>query len=307
MYDSDGTILGIGYKKGSDPEKNYFFEKNAFVDVIAVYRNSDSVLIGTYEYDLWGNPVSAKEAAGGRDTDGILQKNPFRYRCYYYDTETGFYYLNSRYYDPQIRRFISADNQLAEIGASVIGYNLYAYCDNSPLGAVDYDGHFAITIAAGVTVSVGFILSVAAVGALTYMVYDYYQNPYNEQNPVAVLGNMLSDQIGSIRNAKKNKSGEKTGKGKTGTGGANKGITKPNKQTSPNQMQKQVESGQAPKEVDQVHSPHVSGDQPHIHFANHRPALNIDGTWKDGGGILPIITNKIAEWLIRNGWNLPKE
>ena len=75
----------------------------------------------------------------------------------------------------------------------MIGYNLYAYCDNSPLGVVDYDGHFAITIAAGVTVSVGFILSVVAVGALTYMVYDYSQNLYNEQNPVAVLGNMLSD------------------------------------------------------------------------------------------------------------------
>lgn len=57
-------------------------------------------------------------------------------------------------------------------------------------------------------------------------------------------------------------------------------------------MQKQVESGQAPKEVDKVHSPHVSGDQPHIHFANHRPALNIDGTWKDGGEILPIIKIK---------------
>ena len=94
----------------------------------------------------------------------------------------------------------------------MIGYNLYAYCDNSPLGAVDYDGHFAIAIAAGVTVSVGFILSVAAVGALAYKVYDYSQNPYNEQNPVAVLGNMLSDQIGSIRNAKNKKKGEKAGK-----------------------------------------------------------------------------------------------
>ena len=142
MYDSDGTILGIGYKKGSDPEKNYFFEKNAFVDVIAVYRNSDSVLIGTYEYDLWGNPVSAKEAAGGRDTDGILQKNPFRYRCYYYDTETGFYYLNSRYYDPQIRRFISADSMVTNTGTDVLGYNLYSYCNNSPLNKTDSDGHF---------------------------------------------------------------------------------------------------------------------------------------------------------------------
>ena len=141
-YDSDGTVLGIGYKKGTNDEKHYFFEKNAFGDVIAVYRNSDSVLIGTYEYDLWGNPVSIKEAAGGRDTDGILGKNPFRYRCYYYDTETGFYYLNSRYYDPQIRRFISADSMVTNTGTDVFGYNLYSYCNNSPLNKTDSDGHF---------------------------------------------------------------------------------------------------------------------------------------------------------------------
>ena len=140
-YDSDGTILGIGYKKGTGAEKHYFFEKNAFGDVIAVYRNSDSVLIGTYEYDLWGNPVSVKEAAAGRDTDGILGKNPFRYRCYYYDTETGFYYLNSRYYDSQTRRFISADNITTNSGTDVLGYNLYSYCKNAPVGKADYDGH----------------------------------------------------------------------------------------------------------------------------------------------------------------------
>ena len=61
------------------------------------------------------------------------------------------------------------------------------------------------------------------------MVYDYYQNPYNEQKPVAVLGNMLSDQIGSIRNAKQSKSGEKTGKEKVGTGEAGKSIGDTNK------------------------------------------------------------------------------
>ena len=140
-YDSDGTVLGIGYKKGTNDEKHYFFEKNAFGDVIAVYRNSDSVLIGTYEYDLWGNPVSVKEAAGGRDTDGILGKNPFRYRCYYYDTETGFYYLNARYYDPQTRRFISADDRVLQTGENAKGYNLYSYCQNMPVGMADYNGH----------------------------------------------------------------------------------------------------------------------------------------------------------------------
>ena len=140
-YDSDGTILGIGYKKGTGVEKHYFFEKNAFGDVIAVYRNSDSILIGTYEYDLWGNPISVKEAATGRDTDGILGKNTFRYRCYYYDTETGFYYLNARYYDPQTKRFISADSITTNTGTDVLGYNLYSYCKNSPVGSADYDGH----------------------------------------------------------------------------------------------------------------------------------------------------------------------
>ena len=161
-YDSDGTILGIGYKKGSNPEKNYFFEKNAFGDVIAVYRNSDSVLIGTYEYDLWGNPVSVKEAVTGRDTDGILGKNPFRYRCYYYDTETGFYYLNSRYYDPQIRRFISADDRLLQTGENAKGYNLYSYCQNTPLGMADYNGH-SMTLALTLTLpAIGAALSTVA-------------------------------------------------------------------------------------------------------------------------------------------------
>ena len=162
-YDSDGTILGIGYKKGSNPEKHYFFEKNAFGDVIAVYRNSDSVLIGTYEYDLWGNPVSVNEAASGRDTDGILQKNPFRYRCYYYDTETGFYYLNSRYYDPQTRRFISADSMVTNTGTDVFGYNLYSYCNNSPLNRTDSNGHMSKLSMIFKTISIiAFVVALAA-------------------------------------------------------------------------------------------------------------------------------------------------
>ncbi|MDE7205723.1 MAG: hypothetical protein K2N90_00910 [Lachnospiraceae bacterium] len=215
-YDSDGTILGIGCKKGTGAEKHYFFEKNAFGDVIAVYRNSDSILIGTYEYDLWGNPISVKEAATGRDTDGILGKNPFRYRCYYYDTETGFYYLNSRYYDPQIRRFISADDRLAEPGASVIGYNLYTYCDNSPVGVADYDGHCPIALIAGVAITAEQVMTIAAIVVLGYMVYDYWRNPHNEQNPVAVICNTISNQVISIRNAKKNKNGEKVGRNGAG-------------------------------------------------------------------------------------------
>ena len=71
-------------------------------------------------------------------------------------------------------------------------------------------------------------------------------------------------------------------------------------------MQKQVQSGQAPKEVNRVDPPDVSSSKPHIHFQKGERALNNDGTWSDPGKI-PTITNKIAEWIIKNGWSLPKE
>ena len=69
-------------------------------------------------------------------------------------------------------------------------------------------------------------------------------------------------------------------------------------------MQKQVESGQAPKEV--AADPRQPNSKPHIHFKKGERALNNNGTWSDPGTI-PVITNKIAEWIIKNGWSLPKE
>ena len=71
-------------------------------------------------------------------------KNPFRYRGYYYDTETGYYYLNSRYYDPVTGRFLNADGVLSGIGGNVRGYNLYAYCFNNPVMYSDPNGNWGI-------------------------------------------------------------------------------------------------------------------------------------------------------------------
>ena len=70
--------------------------------------------------------------------------NPLRYRGYFYDPETGFYYLNSRYYDPATRRFISADMGFDE-GASFTGFNLYVYCANNPVNFYDPTGEFLIS------------------------------------------------------------------------------------------------------------------------------------------------------------------
>ena len=71
--------------------------------------------------------------------------NPFRYRGYYYDTETGWYYLNARYYDPNVGRFLSPDTILGANGG-LQGYNLFAYCNNNPVMFVDPSGNFATAV-----------------------------------------------------------------------------------------------------------------------------------------------------------------
>ena len=91
-----------------------------------------------YEYDAWGNILSVTGSMAS--TLGAI--NPFRYRGYYYDTETGFYYLNSRYYDPQAGRFLNADSIVAGISDELSGYNLFVYCFNNPVNMSDYDGNW---------------------------------------------------------------------------------------------------------------------------------------------------------------------
>ena len=89
-----------------------------------------------YTYDAWGNVLSIT----GMYADTLDVNNPIRYRGYYQDFETGFYYLQSRYYDPAIRRFTNADSVLHN---SFLGYNQYAYCYNSPIAYVDTNGNSA--------------------------------------------------------------------------------------------------------------------------------------------------------------------
>ncbi len=81
-----------------------------------------------YTYDAWGKVLSVT----GTMASTLGQDNPFRYRGYYYDTETGFYYLQTRYYDPEVGRFISPDTTdvLTATPGALTDKNLYAYCDN---------------------------------------------------------------------------------------------------------------------------------------------------------------------------------
>ena len=133
LYDASG-IVGMIYNKNY-----YYFEKNLYGDVLRVY-NSSGGLAASFTYDSYGNQLSA--------SGSMADKVHFRYRGYYYDGETGFYYLQSRYYDPSICRFISAD-QYELVGAlsdTVGQLNLYAYCNNNPIMYTDPSGQWIETV-----------------------------------------------------------------------------------------------------------------------------------------------------------------
>ena len=112
-------------------------------------------------YDTWGN-YSVHDNKGVKNTSPtfIGYINPLRYRGYYYDAETGFYYLQSRYYDFANCRFINADGLFAD---SFIGTNLFAYCVNNPVNTVDYTGNFAIAVTAAL-LAIGLAAIVTATG-----------------------------------------------------------------------------------------------------------------------------------------------
>ena len=111
----------------------YFFEKNLQGDIVAIY-NASGTKIATYTYDAWGKVTcTTTSSATTLEKNIATTYNPFRYRGYFYDVETGWYYLQSRYYDPNWGRFVNADS-LSYLGSNgeLTGYNLYAYCAHNP-------------------------------------------------------------------------------------------------------------------------------------------------------------------------------
>ena len=135
IYDANGQPYACVYEG-----YRYYYVLNQQGDVIQIIGSGGTVC-AEYSYDAWGNILSITGLYAG--TLGAV--NPIRYRGYYYDTETGFYYLQSRYYDPSIGRFINADN-LASTSQGFMGYNMFAYCGNKPVNRVDVCGTFWDTV-----------------------------------------------------------------------------------------------------------------------------------------------------------------
>ena len=135
VYDDGNQPFAVIYNDGSTSTL-YYYVLNAQGDVAAIL-NSSGKLAASYDYDAWGNCTvyDSSDAAIG-------DLNPLRYRGYYYDAETGFYYLQSRYYDPAICRFINADAYATTNAGSFLSCNMFAYCGNNPVNRADQSGTF---------------------------------------------------------------------------------------------------------------------------------------------------------------------
>ena len=148
VYDDGNQPFAVIYNDGSTSTL-YYYVLNAQGDVAAIL-NSSGKLAASYDYDAWGNcTVYDSSAKVLTDPTSIANLNPLRYRGYYYDAETGFYYLQSRYYDPAICRFINADTFATTDANGLLSANMFAYCENNPIGNSDPDGYFAAALTGG--------------------------------------------------------------------------------------------------------------------------------------------------------------
>ena len=153
VYDANGSVVGMKCNG-----VQYWYQKNMQGDVVRIL-NSYGGVAAIYTYDAWGKNLQITDKDGNDvsgDPDHIANINPFRYRGYYYDAETGWYYLNARYYDPNVGRFLSPDTILGANGG-LQGYNLFAYCNNNPVMFADPSGMFIDTIFDIITFGVSII------------------------------------------------------------------------------------------------------------------------------------------------------
>ncbi len=158
IYDTTG-VAGLKYN-----DSVYFYRKDAQGNIIAILDSNGTVVV-KYNYDAWGrHNITDADGEPIMDAEHIGYLNPFRYRSYYYDVETRLYYLQTRYYDPEVGRFISQDDVDYAEPEVINGINLYAYCGNNPVMNVDPTGTSFLLFIFGVLLA-GAIIGGAVAGS----------------------------------------------------------------------------------------------------------------------------------------------
>ena len=159
LYDESNNLIGFNYKAGST-NADYYYGIDNWGNINYIYDNNGNI-VTTYRYDAWGKAISVTGTLAGT----VGAANPYRYKSYYYDAETGLYYLQSRYYDAQVQRFVSPDMpELMGVSGGIYAYNLYAYCENDPVNNYDMFGFWIINLKTGtVAIVLDLILTVLAI------------------------------------------------------------------------------------------------------------------------------------------------
>lgn len=188
-YNNDGTLASVTRNRFSDGKTDILYAvTNTRGDVIEL-RSGSGAVNTVYTYDSWGKLISVTNASGtALASTNLGVQSSIRYRGYVYDTETGLYYLQSRYYDPETGRFLNADD-VDFIGASgtVLGNNAFAYCENNPVNSMDSSG-----------AAVGLIQSMAIgalLGIIELFVMDIIYNLYEGTSPWFARNSDTSDYI----------------------------------------------------------------------------------------------------------------
>jgi len=136
LYDNEDSVCGIDLGGFA-----YYFQKNLQGDVIAI-TNSYGNVVARYTYDAWGVCTIVSD-----ETGIIARVNPYRYRSYYYDSEIGLYYLQSRYYDPTVSIFVNSDDIVFHFSVTAFGfYTAWHYCYNDPVNSLDEIGYASSSI-----------------------------------------------------------------------------------------------------------------------------------------------------------------
>jgi len=136
FYDESGRPFAFNYSVDGSDFETYYYILNLQGDVVQII-DANGVMQAEYIYSPWGEIISAE--------GDLAEINPLRYRGYYYDSETGFYYLRSRYYDPENHRFINADTYASTDSGDAIACNMFAYCNNNPVVFLDSTGMYSIS------------------------------------------------------------------------------------------------------------------------------------------------------------------
>ena len=189
----DGEIAGFTYVPSSGQNSTYYYGKDNF-GVIKLLFDGNGNRLAEYTYDAWGVPTGTTTYYN----DVGVTVNPIRYKGYYYDTESGFYYLQSRYYDPVVSRFLNLD-YIVENGNKILKTNLFEYCNNNPLMFSDPNGREAIICATAVVVYL--VVAIIALCMTTIVLSPDFQKSWNSMcsSIASTVSSGIDSLIGEIR------------------------------------------------------------------------------------------------------------